>query len=86
MDMHAWTFADGSTRQLTIPPGDPSRTVLGLDADGRVVLGMAGGSTFGLTLCCNALDKGTDDGVVCRSCYGADDIGAYDPVIVTPVV
>jgi hypothetical protein len=26
---------------------------------------------FGLTLCCNASDKGTEFGVVCRACYGA---------------
>jgi hypothetical protein len=34
---------------------------------------------FGLTLCCDAWDKGTEDGVVCRSCYGAkgDDPGNY---------
>lgn len=35
---------------------------------------------FGLTLCCNASDKGTEDGVVCRGCYGAKrnaDEGAY---------
>lgn len=25
---------------------------------------------FGLTLCCDASDKGTEDGVVCRGCYG----------------
>jgi hypothetical protein len=28
---------------------------------------------FGLTLCCNASDKGTDWGVCCRSCYGDSD-------------
>lgn len=35
---------------------------------------------FGLTLCCNASDKGTEDGVVCRACYGARapyDEGSY---------
>ena len=25
---------------------------------------------FGLTLCCNASDKGCEDGVYCRACYG----------------
>lgn len=32
---------------------------------------------FGLTLCCNASDKGTEDGICCRGCYGTDDIGWY---------
>lgn len=32
---------------------------------------------FGLTLCCNASDKGVEDGVVCRGCYGEWDTGNY---------
>lgn len=32
---------------------------------------------FGLTLCCNAYDKGVEDGVVCRGCYSYDEVGAY---------
>lgn len=32
---------------------------------------------FGLTLCCDASDKGTEDGVVCRACYGDEDTGHY---------
>lgn len=39
---------------------------------------------FGLTLCCNAYDKGSMDGVVCCACYGDNetgaDIGAYLPL------
>ena len=32
---------------------------------------------FGLTLCCNASDKGVEDGVVCRGCYSEADVGNY---------
>lgn len=35
---------------------------------------------FGLTLCCNASDKGTEDGICCRGCYGTEpnaDAGNY---------
>lgn len=32
---------------------------------------------FGLTLCCNASDKGVEDGIACRSCYGMEEIGMY---------
>lgn len=61
-------------------------TIVGLDEDGRIVvqLGwMAGGQepyAFGLTLCCDAWDKGLEDGVYCRACYGAKpnaDAGNY---------
>lgn len=34
-------------------------------------------SMFGLTLCCNAYDKGVEGGVVCRKCRDDRDIGAY---------
>lgn len=60
--------------------------VVGLDSEGRIVVDSFGSLTtakpkgddflFGLTLCCNAFDKGCEDGVYCRSCYG-DDAGAY---------
>lgn len=66
---------------------DLPKRVEGLDAEGRIVLrylpdAEAGGWSFGLTLCCNAADKGTDSGVVCRSCYDDWDTGAYDPEVV----
>jgi hypothetical protein len=35
---------------------------------------------FGLTLCCDASDKGCEDGVYCRACYGSKpdaDAGHY---------
>ena len=35
---------------------------------------------FGLTLCCQASDKGTESGVCCRACYGTApgaDEGSY---------
>lgn len=36
-------------------------------------------SLFGLTLCCNASDKGCGGvvGVVCRGCYGEEEVGRY---------
>lgn len=55
--------------------------IAGLDADGRIVVDrfdarIAPADTkpflFGLTLCCNASDKGTEHGAVCRCCYGAE--------------
>lgn len=66
---------------------DPERedlTVLGRDPEGRIVVRFYphspdGGWTFGLTLCCNAVDKGVEDGVVCRGCYGDTDVGVYSP-------
>ena len=32
---------------------------------------------FALTACCNASDKGVEDGIVCRGCYGYDEVGDY---------
>jgi hypothetical protein len=35
---------------------------------------------FGLTLCCDAYDKGMEDGIYCRACYGekmGDEAGHY---------
>lgn len=59
--------------------------VVGLDLDGRIVVDVfhvrgkeynPNSYLFGLTLCCNAFDKGTEHGVVCRGCYGLDS-GKY---------
>lgn len=73
------TTANGVTR--TLPDNlDPER-VAGLDEEGRFVVDDFGARTgngahmFGLTLCCNAYDKGCEDGVFCRGCYG----GAPNP-------
>jgi len=77
------TFQSGATRDLhpAIVP-----TVLGLSAEGRVVVQSEGMPwTFGLTLCCNAYDKGMEDGAGCRACYSLDDAGEYDAVVSDPV-
>lgn len=66
---------------------DPA-VVAGLDEDGRIVVDHFDARNdekpqfgtpfmFGLTLCCNASDKGVEDGVVCRGCYGDADTGNY---------
>jgi hypothetical protein len=78
------TLASGNVRVVDYHVGYP---VLGLDADGRVVVDLdtdCGGGHFGLTLCCDAFDKGVEDGVVCRACYDGWDIGMYDAVVVDP--
>lgn len=82
-------FTNGETRDLNIDPADDKDIdVIGLDPEGRVVVrymggySRAGGWLFGLTLCCNASDKGVEDGVVCRGCYDTIDVGAYDPPVV----
>jgi hypothetical protein len=106
------TTASGRKRRLPADL-DPAR-VVGLDQDGRIVVDdfdafnaqpqTVGGYTmqpflFGLTLCCNASDKGCEDGVYCRACYGSKrnaDEGNYlyraadgtfpdlDPKVTTP--
>ena len=71
-------------------PGQVTEScVAGLDPDGRIVIDQwdARGQPynpdsparflFGLTLCCNASDKGTEHGVVCRGCYSNNDTGSY---------
>jgi outer membrane receptor for monomeric catechols len=72
-------FASGATRvaarDLVKTNDHTPMRVLGLDADGRIVVNYYpddedGGWTFGLTLCCNASNKGIESGVVCRACYG----------------
>lgn len=57
----------------------------GLDREGRIVVDNYDASgrphdhefLFGLTLCCNASDKGTEHGVVCRGCYSPGEVGNY---------
>jgi hypothetical protein len=83
-----------SGRAKALPANlDPER-VVGLDADGRIVVDDFGALNspaptpehnpfadapflFGHTLCCNASDKGVEDGVVCRGCYDTVDVGSY---------
>ena len=70
------TTQSGKTRE--IPKNVDFDTVVGLDQDDRIVVKldfMGDDYLFGLTLCCNAFDKGVEDGVVCRACYDDLDIG-----------
>lgn len=89
------TITTRSSRTRTLPENlDPTR-VAGLDPEGRIVVndfdarnasGIKVGEhtlmpyMFALTLCCDASDKGVEDGVVCRGCYGTApnaDAGDY---------
>lgn len=81
------TITTKAGRTRGVPSHVDVLEVVGLDPDGRFVVDpMAGYDNaphdylFGLTLCCNAYDKGTESGVVCRSCYGTKrnaDVGEY---------
>lgn len=82
-------FASGATkvaaRSLVDPPRKEMR-VEGLDPDGRIVVRHYpeepdGGWLFALTLCCNASDKGTETGIVCRGCFSDAEVGDYDPCL-----
>lgn len=84
-DIVTITTASGAVREI---PENLVDEVLGLDSEGRIVIDhfgyldnpSKGNFLFGLTLCCNASDTGTDDGVYCRACYGGApnaDEGAY---------
>lgn len=86
-------FASGVTRvaarSLVAAPQGEMR-VAGLDPEGRIVVHFYpdspdGGWRFGLTLCCDASDKGGQSGVVCRGCYGDADVGVYDPRVADPL-
>lgn len=81
------TTAGGRT--VALPPELNLEIVAGLDEDGRIVVDNLdalkgnGPFLFGLTLCCNAFDKGVEDGIVCRACYDDADVGNYlYPVVV----
>lgn len=51
----------------------------GVDADGWPYA-REGDSYYRLTLCCRAYPKGTDAGIVCRSCYAdIDPETMFDP-------
>ncbi|MGY1947630.1 hypothetical protein [Nocardia asiatica] len=60
-------------RELRLPAGfDAVEDILGLDAEGCVVIRFATHHTAVLTPCCHASGKGSADsisGVVCRACY-----------------
>lgn len=84
------TLITQSGRTKRLPDHLEQKDVLGLDAEGRIVvrLDFMTDYAYGLTLCCNAFDKGMEDGVYCRACYGAksDDTGAYLDVVDGKVV
>lgn len=75
------TTESGRTRE--VPDKLMMANIVGLDPDGRFVVDNFGALTkgepflFALTLCCDASDKGVEDGVVCRGCYSDNDTGAY---------
>jgi hypothetical protein len=70
-----------SGRTRRVPAHVDIDTIVGLDSDGRIVVHepWMKDYAFGLTLCCDAWDKGLDEGTACRACYGAksDDTGNY---------
>lgn len=71
-----------SGRTRILPEHLAPEQVAGLDEDGRIVVKSPEDAPFlfGLTLCCNAYDKGYSDGVYCRRCAGSErnaDQGNY---------
>lgn len=70
-----------SGRSAVVPDHVDLETVIGLDEAGRIVVheGWMSDFAFGLTLCCSAFDKGVEDGIVCRACFGQADVGNYLP-------
>ncbi|MGY2087851.1 MULTISPECIES: hypothetical protein [Nocardia] len=60
-------------RKLVLPASfDAVEDILGLDAEGCVVIRFGTDHTTVLTPCCHASGKGSSDsisGVVCRACY-----------------
>jgi hypothetical protein len=89
------TIRTASGRTRVLPSYVDPATAAGLDEEGRLVVDNFSARTstiehhpggtvrpflFGLTLCCNASDKGCEDGVFCRACYGSKpnaDTGHY---------
>lgn len=74
--MATTTITTAAGQVVTLPYEQTDQPVLGLDAEGRVVLDM-GDYGFGLTLCCQAWDKGLADDTCCRACYGPDTSAYY---------
>lgn len=73
------TIVTASGRTRALPDHVNPDEVVGLDPDGRIVVYEPWMSdyAFGLTLCCDAYDKGAEWGIVCRACYGDEEAGAY---------
>ncbi|MGS2807759.1 MULTISPECIES: hypothetical protein [Nocardia] len=78
-------------RELRLPAGfDAVADILGLDAQGCVVIRFGTEHTMVLTPCCHASGKGSLDsisGVVCRACHRDvhDKHGGIDSEIAIPV-
>lgn len=77
----------GRTKQIEEYPQESEypgqftqKDVMGLDQEGRIVINpfqeRDPDYLFGLTLCCDAFDKGAENGSVCRCCYGPES-GSY---------
>lgn len=81
------TIITESGRTKELPAQLDVTEVAGLDQAGRIVVDYFGARNdregafmFGLTLCCNASDKGGEHEVYCRACYGTKpnaDVGNY---------
>lgn len=74
-----------SGRTVTVDHDELAKSgrIVGCDPEGRIVVNdldfpdSSAPFLFGLTLCCQASDKGVENGVVCRACYDDSDIGSY---------
>lgn len=64
------TFADGSTAMIA---SIKAERIVGKDHDGLLiaqnVFPNGNRMLYPLTPCCQASDKGTEDGIACRGCY-----------------
>lgn len=72
------------TTEIRRVPIRVAETTLGLNASGLLVV-KCDGLVYCLTPCCNASDKGVEDGVVCRACYGPIPDDMYDTDVVYPL-
>lgn len=83
MARYKFYFTDGTKNFFLIKYAhtvEPER-IIGITKEFRLVKRINDDLNFGLTLCCNALDKELDGIVVCRGCYDTFDVGEYDPEI-----
>lgn len=64
-------------------PQHKATTILGNDDEGHGFAHETVGDRmwWRITVCCGASDKGTEDGVVCRSCYGPIGMEVSSPVV-----
>jgi len=77
-----------SGRKVTVDSDELAQSgrIVGADPEGRIVVNDFDAFNapaehhpflFGLTLCCQASDKGVENGIVCRGCYAYDETGSY---------